>query len=487
MSLLAVVVALSLAQGGPPLAAPPVVASHDGELTVDLTAAPGRYRLGAEQFDGMLYQDAYIPPVWLVEPGDTLIVRLANGLPEPTNLHFHGLHVSPRANGDNVFVHVAPGATFQYRVELPRDHDPGLYWFHPHAHGLVSRQIIAGLSGAIIVGGIERRYPMLRDMRQRVMLLKDIPHPRADWEELVSLNGQLAPTIDIRPGEAQLWRIGNIGADLFLRLRLDGARMYAVATDGHPLARPERRDDILLGPGQRIEVVVVGPPAGRYQLRSAPLVLEVGKPMLPEHLLGALVSSGPSEAGDGGAAPGDPEITARRIEAAHAAPPPALAPLRRSPVAVRRTFVFTRSDDRMRFYVNGKLFGEPGTTVTIPLGSVEEWTVVNEDNQLHNFHLHQTAFLPTEIGGAPQPPDRLMDTITVPSQVDGVPGIVRLKVAFTDPIIVGRFVLHCHVAKHEDKGMMQTIVVEPRRPRQPVTPQRGASRPRARPSRPPPP
>jgi FtsP/CotA-like multicopper oxidase with cupredoxin domain len=479
----ALAVAASLALDGPPLVAPPEVASRAGQLTVDLTAAAGRYRLGGEQFDGMLYQGAYIPPVWVVEPGDTLVVRLANRLAEPTNLHFHGLHVSPRANGDNVFVHVAPGATFEYRVDLPRDHDPGLYWFHPHAHGLVSKQIIAGLSGAIIVGGLERRYPMLRDMRQRVMLLKDIPHPRADWEELVSLNGQLAPTIDVRPGEAQLWRIANIGADLFLRLRLDGARVYAIATDGHPLARPERRDDILLGPGQRIEVVVVGPPPGRYDLRSAPFELEVGKPPLPEHLLGVLVSS--SEGQAGAAAERDPAATARRIEAARAQPPPALAPLRRSPVAVRRTFVFTRSDDRKRFFINGMLFGEPGTTVTIPLGSVEEWTIVNEDNQLHNFHLHQTPFLPTEIAGVAQPPDRLMDTITVPSQVGGVPGTVRLKIAFTDPIIVGRFVLHCHVTKHEDKGMMQTIEVQPRPPRPPLTPQRRASRPRARPPRPP--
>ena len=436
---------------GPPLIAPSTLVRRHGELHVDLTAAPGEYTIGGERFEGMLYDDAYIPPVWRLKPGDVLTVTLHNRLEQPTNLHFHGLHVSPRENGDNVFLHVAPGESFQYRVPIPHDHDSGLYWFHAHAHGFVSPQIIAGLSGAIILEGITRRYPMLRDMKERVMLLKHIPHPRADWEELVTLNGQVAPTIAIRPGEAQFWRIGNIGADLFLKLMLDGTPMYVVAIDGHTLLRPQRATDILLGPGQRVEVVVVGPAAGRYAFRSVPLVMEEGRPPLPEHLLGVLISSGPEA---------DVGAMQRRVEAARAPPTRAFEALRTSPATTRRTFVFTRSADRMHFYINGKLFGESGTEITVPLGSVEEWTIRNEDNQLHNFHIHQTPFLVTEINGIPQPMIGLVDTITIPSQVGDEPASAKVKIAFTDPIIVGRFVFHCHVTKHEDKGMMQAIDVE---------------------------
>jgi len=94
-------------------------------------------------------------------------------LQQPTILHFHGLHVSLRGNGDNVFLHVGPGESFQYRIPIPHDHDSGLYWFHTHAHGFVSQQIIAGLSGAIIVEGITRRYPMLRGMKERVISSPD--------------------------------------------------------------------------------------------------------------------------------------------------------------------------------------------------------------------------------------------------------------------------------------------------------------------------
>jgi FtsP/CotA-like multicopper oxidase with cupredoxin domain len=150
------------------------------------------------------------------------------------------------------------------------------------------------------------------------------------------------------------------------------------------------------------------------------------------------------------------------VAAAHTRPTSAFDALRTSPTTARRTLVFTRSEDRARFYINGKLFGEPGTETTIPLGKVEEWIIRNEDNQLHNFHIHQTPFLVTMINGVAQPILGLFDTITVPSQTGSTPGSITVKIAFTDPIIVGRSVFHCHVTKHEDKGMMQTIDVVPR-------------------------
>jgi FtsP/CotA-like multicopper oxidase with cupredoxin domain len=115
------------------LTAPPVLVGRHGQLHVDLTAAPGEYTNGGERFEGMLYNNAYIPPVWRLKPGDMLTVALHNRLQQPTNLHFHGLHVAPHGHGDNVFVQVGPGESFQYRIHIPHDHDSGLYWFHTHA------------------------------------------------------------------------------------------------------------------------------------------------------------------------------------------------------------------------------------------------------------------------------------------------------------------------------------------------------------------
>lgn len=198
----------------PPFANPMMLSSRDGKLHVDLVAAPATYTIEGHEFQGMLYNGEYVPAVWRLHSGDILTVTLHNKLPEETNLHFHGLDVSPLKNGDNVFIHIAPGDTFTYQVKIPEKH-VGLFWFHPHLHGNVDRQIIGGLSGGIIIEGSDRIYPFLKQLPERVLLLKHHPIGRADYQELVTVNGAVAPAIPIRPGEAQFWQIGNIGADRF--------------------------------------------------------------------------------------------------------------------------------------------------------------------------------------------------------------------------------------------------------------------------------
>jgi len=99
---------------------PPMLVSQDGKLDVDLVAAPASYIIEGHRFDGMLYNGSYIPAVWRVQPGDKLSVTLHNQLAEQTNLHFHGLNVSPLGNGDNVYLHINPGETFHYQVTIPQ-------------------------------------------------------------------------------------------------------------------------------------------------------------------------------------------------------------------------------------------------------------------------------------------------------------------------------------------------------------------------------
>jgi FtsP/CotA-like multicopper oxidase with cupredoxin domain len=435
-------------QAGGALVEPPVLASRAGRLTVELDAAPGSFAIGGEQFTGMLYDGAYIPPVWRVGAGDILTVTLHNRLPEMTNLHFHGMEAPPGGNADNIFVHVQPGASFTYSFTVPEH--PGLFWYHPHAHGRTSAQIIGGMSGAILVEGDEDYYPFLAGLHARLLLLKHIPHTQADYEELVTVNGQVAPSISIRPGEVQLWRVANIGADLFLKIAVVGMPFYVVASDGHYLGHPTRMDEVLLGPGGRIEAAVVGGRSGRYVFASTSFVMEEGRPPLPAHALGTVVSEGPAA---------DVAAVASRVEAETVDHSRYIDVLRASPIARRRTMTFSRTEDRSKFFINQQQFDERRTDVTVKLGDIEEWTLVNADNQLHNFHIHQTEFLVTEIDGVPQRMDSLYDTFTLPAAKDGKPSTVRVVIPFTNPAIVGRFVFHCHVVKHEDKGMMQTIEV----------------------------
>ena len=79
-----------------------------------------------------------------VREGETVRLRFTNRLPEVTNLHFHGLHVPPTGRADNSWLHVPPGETFAYEFEVPRG-SAGTYWYHPHAHGTLARQLWAGL------------------------------------------------------------------------------------------------------------------------------------------------------------------------------------------------------------------------------------------------------------------------------------------------------------------------------------------------------
>jgi FtsP/CotA-like multicopper oxidase with cupredoxin domain len=376
-------------------------------------------------------------------------VTLHNLLSEETNLHFHGLGVSPLNHGDNVFLHIAPGQTFTYQITIPEKH-VGLFWYHPHAHGTVDRQILGGLSGGILVEGSDRLYPFLKGLTERVLLLKHHPIGRADYEELVTVNGTVAPTISIRPGEAQFWQVGNIGADRFLRVKIDGMPFYLIGRDGYFVPRPIRLEEVILGPGQRFSAIVVGGPGGRYAFKSVAFKFDERQPPLPEVNLGTVVSNGPAM---------DGAVTETQVAAQHVNEALYVDDVRSSPIAHRRTFAFSVNPQKTAFLINDQVFDESRTDVTVKLGDTEEWTLLNKDSQYHDFHIHQTGFLVTEVNGAPTNFDGLRDTFSVPPERTGKAGEAKLIIPFTNPEIVGRFVFHCHVVKHEDKGMMMAVEV----------------------------
>jgi len=434
---------------GQSFANPAMLSSHDGKLHVDLVAAPITYTIGGHRFDGVLYNGQYMPPVWRLRAGDILTVALHNQLSDATNLHFHGLGVSPLNNGDNVFLHIAPGQTFTYQITIPEKH-VGLFWYHPHAHGDVDRQIIGGLSGGILVEGSDRLYPFLKGLTERVLLLKHHPIGRADYEELVTVNGTVTPTIPIRPGEAQFWQIGNIGADRFLRLKIDGMPFYLIGRDGYFVPRPIRMEEVILGPGQRFSAIVVGDQTGRYAFKSVAFKFDERQPPLPEVNLGTVVSNGPAT---------DVAAAEAKVSTQHVNGPLYVDMVRSSPITRQRTFAFSVNPEKTSFFINDQVFDENRTDVTVKLGDTEEWTILNKDSQYHDFHIHQTGFLVTEVNDAAVDFDGLRDTFSVPPAQNGKPGEAKLIIPFTNPEIVGRFVFHCHVVKHEDKGMMMTVEV----------------------------
>ena len=428
---------------GEPLREPNVVFSHSGILDLTLTAVPSTIDVGGFRVTVPAYDGSYLPPTLRVRPGDVVRLRLVNRLSDVTNLHTHGLAVSPRGNSDNVFQHIEPGGTMDYEIRIPRNQAAGLFWYHPHGHTTSDVQVREGMAGALIVEGLLDSIPALRSLHERVLLLKamQIENERFERVEIGkhvvrTVNGQATPTITIRPGETQLWGIANITANLYYRLTLDDHRFGVVARDGHRLSRVEWADTVVLSPGGRAEVLVEGGTPGTHVLRTGDI--DTG-PSGNQYAGGALASV---------VVEGSP--VARRIL------PSVLRPVKdlRPTITNRRTIVYSESADGDTFFIDGKTFDPTRTDVRVPLGAVEEWTIRNRSDELHSFHIHQTSFQVTEINGAIQPPDGYRDVVDVPVQ-----GEVKVVIPFTDPTIVGRFPFHCHLLSHEDRGMMATIEV----------------------------
>ena len=154
----------------------------------------------------------YVGPTVDIRPGETWRVTIHNDLPQQpladcvanvdvntphcfntTNLHTHGLWISPTGNSDNVLLSIRPGVTFQYESNIPIDHPAGTFWYHPHLHGSTAIQVSNGMAGALIIRGDRAPTPtaqsdldtLLRDVKgnphqERIVLLQQLPYACRD-------------------------------------------------------------------------------------------------------------------------------------------------------------------------------------------------------------------------------------------------------------------------------------------------------------------
>lgn len=444
---------LQPAAGGEPLTEPVVLASRDGVLDVELTAAAG-VPLAGRHTSALGFNGSSPGPTLRVAPGDLLRIRLINQLDQPTNLHTHGVHVSPQGQGDNPFISVAAGAAFDYSYRIPADHSAGTYWYHPHHHGYVANQLFGGLAGALLVeNGLD--LPVTGD---RVLLVTDTTMDAAGRlvrvgamdkmmgreGELVLVNGQYQPVITAAPGAAQRWRIINGCTSRVLSLRLEQHMVTQVAQDGVFLPAPIDRDQVVLAPGNRADVIVLPRSAGHYLLVADPH--DRGSGMMDG-------SMGPSrEAGPitlGALAVAGPALSSPPLPANLPAPP-----IPSAPVTGQRqlTFAMGMGMDGMSFTIDGRAFDHRRDDQMVRLGSTEDWTLTNTSPLDHPFHLHVWPFhVLADSIGTPRTA-ALQDVVLVPAR-----GWVRLRIPFTD--YPGRSVYHCHILDHEDAGMMGTINV----------------------------
>jgi FtsP/CotA-like multicopper oxidase with cupredoxin domain len=434
---------------------PPVRYSRNGLLDTRLRASVGRVLINHRRVTAMNYEGSFPGPTLVICAGDKLIVHLQNDLSEPMNLHTHGFHVSPTGNHDNVFLKINPGQRFTYEYDIPRDMPAGSYWYHPHLHMYVERQIFGGLAGAIVEEGGLDTLASLRNVPQRWIVIQNSEVrkgkvvPVAESSETTTplyVNGVINPTAKIRPGQLQRWRIFNANADRVVVLRLPHGQPFLVlAEDGNTLARPLSVRDLMIAPGSRREVLVRGGRPGVYPVKAAPFAQFPGGETaanggpVPNQTVLTLRSSGSSD---------DTRFFAR---AALGHP----TDLRRKHVDRQRTIVFsemTEASGNTNFLLNGMKFDPNRTDITMKLGSVERWTLVNTTEEWHTFHIHINYFQVVSVNGKSVPYVDHEDNVALAPNSHTV--ILMQPTDFT-----GKFVFHCHVTFHEDHGMMATVQV----------------------------
>ncbi|UER55506.1 multicopper oxidase family protein [Kineosporiaceae bacterium SCSIO 59966] len=451
--------------GGSALTEPDELRSAGGVLEARLRAVAGPVTLAGRTVHALSYNGSVPGPTLRLRPGDRVRVDVENALGAATNLHVHGLHVSPRGNGDNPLVRIEDGETFRYEYDVPPDHPTGTFWYHPHLHGLVADQLFGGLAGTIVIESDED--PELPAARERVLVVSDVSldgdrvaaagpmDVMAGREgELVLVNGQLRPSARVEPGSWEHWRVVNACTSRFLRLRLDGGELVQIGADAGHLAEPVEVDDVLLAPGNRVQLLAR---LGTAQARLTTLPVDRG-----DMGMGMGPGMGP------GRGEQDATVLLELTGGATASDPPALPDrlvdlpdLREAAVDGRRTLTFamgmgmgTGMGRGMAFTIDGREFDAQRVDTPVTVGTVEEWTIANVSPMDHPFHLHVWPVQVVARDGEPvQGPPQWLDVVNVPAG-----RTVTLRVRFAD--FPGLTVYHCHILDHEDLGMMGTLLAE---------------------------
>ncbi len=482
-----------LANGGAPgllhteLPEPPVVRAVGGIARLTLVATEN-YSTGQPTFayKGVLK----VIPTILVKPGDAIDVKVVNelpsepppgmaepqmtdmGTPDDMNLHFHGMGSSPKKPGDDVLTTLAaPGQTLHYVVHVPANQEPGLYWYHPHVHGETSFQVgESGMSGAIVVAGLEHHLPGLSKMKQRLIIVRatgigDDAQPQhtntapcTTKDHLTtSLNDAVRPDITIAPGEKQFFRLLNATGHKTLRLNVEGEKLELVAVDGfaldsYPGTPPTKLESTLIvPPASRAEFVVTGPASGHAKFRTLCYDTGPNGDPDPEILLANLKAPQGRERASFSSEPlvvGSP--LPRNVYTTQLPPP-----------SVKRVVIFSENP-KPEFFINGQAYSTKAKPMfVVHVGTTEEWHVVNVTQEVHDFHIHQLHFLVQKINGVPVSHPFWADSFIIPHRSvpggKGVPGSLDLLMNFRDSVIRGEFLFHCHILDHEDQGMMAKI------------------------------
>ncbi len=385
---------------------------------------------------------------------------------------------------------------------------PGTHWYHAHKHGSTSIQVFNGMSGALILRGDydTKLNATMPNLKEKVLVIQQF-QPQPNRERTggpggngkgptnnvgALVNGQLQPVITMYPNEVQLWRIINatvqFGKDALFMCAFAGPQaptFYQTAQDGVQLHWKNYERQIAAGgaptqftfaPGNRVDILVQAPstPGTSALISGSPgSPIPTGKGLV-DLILTVNVVNPPSDA--------PPYNKAYpKTEDQYPKMPPFLDDI--TEVSESRIIKYQMDMSGLPGsppLINGRRFEEGRVDEAMLLDTRQEWTIENytarpkkPEDVLHPFHIHVNPFQITEIfepekgmteplklpqpwiwwDTFPIPRGKILDPATNKVQ----PGYIKMRTHFAD--FAGKFVNHCHILAHEDRGMMQLIEV----------------------------
>lgn len=421
-------------------------------VEVTITAGPVRLSLvpGVET-DAWAYNGSVPGPTLEVEEGDHVIVHFRNGLPEETTVHWHGLHL-PFADDGSPFHPIALGEEYTYSFTVPPG-TAGTYLYHPHPNHRTAWQMGMGLYGAVVIRDPE---DPLAHLPEKLLILSDNRF-RADGSlhfadpgskqgrldakngregEVLFVNDEVMPTVPIRSGEVQRWRVINASGARVYRLALAGHTFLHVGSDGGLFERAVEVEEVTLANTERVELLVRGTaePGSTATLQALPYdrYMPQFRPDDWEETRDVLTLQYTTE----------PPVASASIPET-LRPIPAL-----DPAEATTTRVIRMSQGRL----NGEVMDMERVDESARLGATEIWEVRNLVGMDHPFHLHGFSFQVISRNGEPAIYRSWKDTVNVPKRES-----VRFAVRYDDH--PGKWMFHCHILNHEDDGMMGILEV----------------------------
>jgi FtsP/CotA-like multicopper oxidase with cupredoxin domain len=388
-------------------------------------------------------------PLIRARKGDRVIVHFTNKLPKPTTVHWHGVQVPIEMDGvpGASQAPVEPGESFTYDFIVP---DAGLFWYHPHV--MSAAQVGFGLYGPLLV---EDPDDTVTVADQLVMVLSDIAtdddgklHAADSGGVLgallgregnhVLVNGRVRPTVTIRDGALQRWRVVNAAKSRYFELVLgDGQPFELIGVDGGHMEYSQKRWTIVLGPGERADVLVAPRLDGKsVTLISNPFNRGFGSTEFrsAEDLIVFQPAAMP------------PVAAAELPKVTRDIPPMSAA----GATPIKLDLVMLKEQGLTGFALEGGPFWRK-SSVRAEVGETQLWTITNKAIWAHPIHLHGFFFQEVDEKGVPISPRAWKDTIHVP-----VDGTRRFLVKFDRR---GSWMFHCHILDHAEAGLMSTVDV----------------------------